>query len=64
MRKLEYERRKKGMTQLRLGFYSGLDPSYISRAERHGNVSGRNLIRIANALGWEKDPRELLEEVK
>lgn len=64
MFKLEYERRKKGLTQLQLGAAAHVDSSYISRAESKGVMYSRQLERVAAALGWVRDPHDLLEEVE
>ena len=64
MRLMELERRKLGKPQLEIGEIAGVDPSYICRAERHGMAYDKHLERIAVALGWKRNPKELLEEVR
>lgn len=50
---LQYLRKRANMTQEQLSILSGLSVSTISRVECGGNVSINNLIRYANALGYE-----------
>lgn len=60
---LERVRHARGMTQQRLAKSSGVDSSYISKAE-NGLVRlyPSQLAKLAAALEWDGDPGELLEE--
>lgn len=66
MKRLEFMRRDKGLTQRSLGAACSpmVAPADICKAER-----GRLVLypgqaqRIADALGWKGDPAELFEEV-
>ena len=64
MLNLQQERQKREMTQAELGVISNVDPCMISRAECHGFAHMGHLKRLAAALNWKGDPKELLEEVK
>ena len=64
MRVLECERRKAGLSQAELGRRCGIDKGYMSKAERYGFAYPGHLARIAEQLGWEKDPAELLKEAE
>lgn len=61
---LELERRKQRKSQAKLGADANVDPSYVCRAERYGYVYPGHLCRLADALGWEGEPGELLKEVE
>lgn len=60
---MEYLRKMRGMSQRELGESAGVDPSYISRAERHGFAYPAQLERIAAALGHEGETSDLVKEV-
>ena len=64
MLNLKYERVKRDLTQPELGAMANVDPCAISRAERHGYAYPGHLRRLADALEWKGDPRELLHEAK
>ena len=56
-------RLERGLSQERLGFSSGLHPTYISGVERGvRNLSLRNIVAIATAL--KIDPGELVRGLK
>lgn len=62
---LERERRARGLSQRKLMLATGVDSSYISRAERMGmRLYPGQASRIAEALGWTGDPADLFKEVK
>ena len=61
---LEFERRKRSMTQASLGARAHVDPCAISRAERHALAYPGHLKRLAAALDWKGEPADLLQEVK
>lgn len=60
---LKLERTKRDWTQTELGAAANVDPVMICRAERHGYAYPGHLKRLAVALDWKGDPRELLQEV-
>ena len=63
MRNLELERRKRGWSQMDVSISSGVDASYICKAERYGIAYAAHLEKLAEALDWDKDPQSLLEVV-
>ena len=65
MRQLEFLRRQLGLTQQRLERKARVDRSYISKAERWGYKLGdEQLERLAKALGWAGDPKDLMKDVR
>ena len=64
MLNLKLERVKRDMTQSELGCIAGVDPSMICRAERSGFAYPGHLKRLAAALNWKGEPRELLQEAR
>ena len=53
-----------GMTQKELAGKAGIDPATVSRIVNGKTaVYGGWSVRIAEALGWTGDPKELFEEV-
>lgn len=64
MIRLELERRKKDMSQKRLGFAANVEAANISKAENHSPHLYRvQLERIAAVLGYDGDPETLLDEI-
>jgi transcriptional regulator with XRE-family HTH domain len=57
-------RREKGLNKTRLGQLSTVHPAMIGQIECQRLVPyPKTLRRIAEALGWEGDPEDLLKEV-
>ena len=62
MQKLREERR---WSQRELWRRSGVDPHYLSLAERQGmRLFPGQAVRVAEALEWKDDPMELFDEVE
>ena len=67
MLRLEYLRREAGLSQraLRDKCVPPVGENYICRAEKWGDHLGRaHLERLAAALGWDKDPELLMDEIE
>ncbi|MDM8289306.1 helix-turn-helix transcriptional regulator [Slackia piriformis] len=61
---LEKERRARNISQRKLMQLTGVDSSYLSRAERMGmRLYPGQASRVAEALGWDGDPADLFKEV-
>lgn len=57
-------RQAKGCSQRQLWRLSGIDPHYLSAAERQGmRLYPKQAERIAEALDWKGDPMQLFEEI-
>lgn len=64
MMRLKKLRRQKSMTQRGLAKLAGCSVETVNRYETGWHTQGgKALADIAKALGWEGDPRELLDEV-
>lgn len=64
MKRLEFLRRDRGLSQRQLGAAAQVNASYICNAERRGLVLyPEQAKRLAAALDWSGDPTELFEEV-
>ncbi len=64
MIKLRIERFRLGMSQQTLGELSGIQQSEISRIESKKTLASPLIRRrIADALNWKNDPKELFKEV-
>ena len=61
---LERERKGRGITQAELARLSGVNDSYISKAEKHGFAYPAHIRRIARALEFDGRPGDLLKEVE
>lgn len=65
MNKLEFYRRKRGLSQRGLGLIAKVDASYICNAESRGfRLYERQMRELANALDWNGDPYALLDEAE
>ncbi|WP_172623372.1 helix-turn-helix domain-containing protein [Arabiibacter massiliensis] len=65
MKRLEFLRRDKKLSQRELGRLAGVSASYICNAESRGLILFPSQAqRLARELGWEGDASELFEEVK
>ena len=63
MRRMEYLRRSRKLSQRALGLLANVDAGYICTAEKYGFARGVRLERIADKLEWQGKPEELLEEL-
>ena len=64
MLNLKRERLSRGMTQSQLGAAANVDPAMVSRAERSGYAYPSHLQKLADALDWHGEPKELLKEAR
>ena len=67
MRRLEYLRREAGLSIRGLGQMCEppIASNYICRAEKWGDHLGEeHLQRLADALGWDKDPALLTDTIE
>lgn len=63
VKRIEFLRRQKGLSQRAFGQMVGVDASYICNAERNGFMYPRHIERIANALKLDDGGLTLLDEV-
>lgn len=64
MKRLEFLRRDRGLSQRQLGAAAKVNASYICNAGKRGLVLyPEQAKRLATALDWGGDPAELFEEV-
>lgn len=64
MKNLRAQRECLGWSRLRLSQEAKVAPSFISTAEDGRRIPyDKELLRIADALGWQGDPAALLKEV-
>ena len=62
---LKRERLAMGISQRDLSYLANVAQSYVSLAESRGcALSESTLCKLAKALEWNKEPRELLNEYK
>lgn len=65
MKRLEFLRRDRKLSQRELGKRAGVNASYICNAERRGmELYPSQAQRLAAALDWLGEPSELFEEVR
>ena len=64
MLRIEFERKRKGISQAKLARLADVNASSMNRIERGKEPAyPRRGQKIADALGWTGDPMELFEEV-
>lgn len=65
-RRMRYLREEAGLSMKKLGeaCRPPISPNYICNAENWGGMYQGHLGRVADALGWDGDPNELLEEIE